>query len=97
MLVYVRSADLGEEVSDRPPEWMYPSWQAEDVNAPDLTGAGGAGARAVPMDRRDFGIGGQILRDLGLTRLRVLTNAPKLFHHLQAFGLEVVESVPIEF
>jgi len=47
------------------------------------------------MDRRDFGVGGQILRDLGLRRLRVLTNSPKRLHHLRAFGLEVVESVPI--
>jgi len=96
VLVYVRSEDLGEEVSDRPQGWIYPPSEV-DANIPDLTGAGGAGARAVPMDRRDFGIGGQILRDLGLTRLRVLTNAPKRLHHLQAFGLEVVESVPIEF
>jgi 3,4-dihydroxy 2-butanone 4-phosphate synthase/GTP cyclohydrolase II len=95
VLVYVRSEDLGEEVSDRPQGWIYPPSEV-DENVPDLTGAGGAGARAVPMDRRDFGIGGQILRDLGLTRLRVLTNAPKRLHHLQAFGLEVVESVPIE-
>jgi 3,4-dihydroxy 2-butanone 4-phosphate synthase/GTP cyclohydrolase II len=95
VLVYVRSEDLGEEVSDRPQGWIYPPSEV-DANAPDLTGAGGAGARAVPMDRRDFGIGGQILRDLGLTRLRVLTNAPKRLHHLQAFGLEVIESVPID-
>ena len=97
VLVYVRSEDFPEEVSDRPQGWIYPTWHPEvDANAPDLIGAGGAGARAVPMDRRDFGIGGQILRDLGLTRLRVLTNFPKRLHHLQAFGLEVVESVPIE-
>jgi len=95
VLVYVRSEDLGEEVSDRPQGWIYPPSEV-DSNAPDLTSAAGAGARAVPMDRRDFGIGGQILRDLGLTRLRVLTNAPKRLHHLQAFGLEVVESVPID-
>ena len=47
------------------------------------------------MNRRDFGIGGQILRDLGLTRLRVLSNNPQRLHHLQAFGLEVVESVSV--
>jgi 3,4-dihydroxy 2-butanone 4-phosphate synthase/GTP cyclohydrolase II len=42
-----------------------------------------------------IGIGGQILRDLGLTRLRILTNNPKRLIHLQAFGLEIVESVPV--
>jgi 3,4-dihydroxy 2-butanone 4-phosphate synthase/GTP cyclohydrolase II len=48
------------------------------------------------MNRRDFGIGGQILRDLGLRRLRVLTNNPQRLHHLQAFGLEVMGTVPID-
>jgi 3,4-dihydroxy 2-butanone 4-phosphate synthase/GTP cyclohydrolase II len=67
-----------------------------DPDGPDLIGTEGTGARALPMDRREFGIGGQILRDLGLKRLRVLTNNPRRLHHLQAFGLEVVESVPIE-
>jgi 3,4-dihydroxy 2-butanone 4-phosphate synthase/GTP cyclohydrolase II len=47
------------------------------------------------MDRRDIGIGGQILRDLGLSKLRVLTNHPKSFPGLHGFGLEVVEQVPI--
>ena len=47
------------------------------------------------MDRRDFGIGGQILRDLGLRKLRILTNHPKTLRGLAGFGLEVVEQVPI--
>jgi 3,4-dihydroxy 2-butanone 4-phosphate synthase/GTP cyclohydrolase II len=47
------------------------------------------------MDRRDFGIGAQILRDLGLSKLRVLTNRPKKFYGLEGFGLTVVEQVPI--
>ena len=47
------------------------------------------------MDRRDFGIGSQILRDLGLRRLRILTNNPKTFRGLHGFGLEVEEQIPI--
>jgi 3,4-dihydroxy 2-butanone 4-phosphate synthase / GTP cyclohydrolase II len=47
------------------------------------------------MDRRDFGIGAQILRDLGLSKLRILTNRPKKFYGLEGFGLTVVEQVPI--
>ena len=47
------------------------------------------------MDRRDFGIGAQILRDLGLTKLRILTNRPKKFYGLEGFGLTVSEQVPI--
>jgi len=52
-------------------------------------------AAGLPMDRRDFGIGAQILRDLGLTKLRILTNRPKKFYGLEGFGLTVVEQVPI--
>jgi 3,4-dihydroxy 2-butanone 4-phosphate synthase / GTP cyclohydrolase II len=47
------------------------------------------------MDRRDFGIGAQILRDLGLTQLRVLTNRPKKFYGLEGFGLTITAQVPI--
>jgi 3,4-dihydroxy 2-butanone 4-phosphate synthase/GTP cyclohydrolase II len=96
VLVYLRPEGVGEGLSEHLQPWMYPAPTALGSNEPDLIGADGAGARAIPMDRRDFGIGGQILRDLGLTRLRVLSNNPKRLHHLQAFGLEVVESVPIE-
>ncbi|HUT32523.1 MAG TPA: bifunctional 3,4-dihydroxy-2-butanone-4-phosphate synthase/GTP cyclohydrolase II [Planctomycetota bacterium] len=46
-------------------------------------------------DLRDYGIGAQILRDLGLRRIRLLTNNPKKLHALQGFGLEVVEQVPL--
>jgi 3,4-dihydroxy 2-butanone 4-phosphate synthase/GTP cyclohydrolase II len=96
VLVYLRPEGVGEDVSELLQALVYPSsLAARSTNEADLTGASGAGARAVPMDRRDFGIGGQILRDLGLKRLRVLTNNPKRLHHLQAFGLEVVETVPI--
>ena len=52
-------------------------------------------ASPAAMDRRDFGIGAQILRDLGLTKLRILTNRPKKFYGLEGFGLTVSEQVPI--
>jgi 3,4-dihydroxy 2-butanone 4-phosphate synthase/GTP cyclohydrolase II len=97
VLVYLRPAGAGEDLSERWQGWMDPAPLAGgDPDGPDLIGTEGTGARALPMDRREFGIGGQILRDLGLKRLRVLTNNPRRLHHLQAFGLEVVESVPIE-
>ena len=47
-------------------------------------------------DEREWGIGNQILAELGLTTIRLLTNNPKKVSGLQAFGLEVTEQVPIE-
>src|SRR5213595_389695 len=49
-----------------------------------------------PADARDYGIGNQILADLGLTTLRILTNNPKKQTGIDGFWLSVVEQVPIE-
>ncbi|MBW7867342.1 MAG: bifunctional 3,4-dihydroxy-2-butanone-4-phosphate synthase/GTP cyclohydrolase II [Brumimicrobium sp.] len=47
-------------------------------------------------DQRDYGIGAQILRDLGVTKMRLMSNNPKKRTGLVGYGLEVVENVPIE-
>jgi 3,4-dihydroxy 2-butanone 4-phosphate synthase / GTP cyclohydrolase II len=47
-------------------------------------------------DLREYGIGSQILSDLGLTTIRILTNNPKKMTGIEGFGLSVVEQVPIE-
>ncbi len=49
-----------------------------------------------PADAREWGIGNQILADLGLTTIRILTNNPRKLTGLDGFGLRVVEQVPIE-
>ena len=48
------------------------------------------------MDQRDYGVGAQILRDLGITKLRLITNNPKKRVGLMGYGLEIVENIPLE-
>src|ERR671922_319012 len=50
----------------------------------------------LPADLRDYGIGAQILVDLGLTSIRILTNNPKKIHGLEGYGLSVTDQVPIQ-
>jgi 3,4-dihydroxy 2-butanone 4-phosphate synthase/GTP cyclohydrolase II len=49
----------------------------------------------LPIDKRDYGIGSQILRDLGLKKIRIMTNNPKKIYGIEGYGLSVVEEVPI--
>ncbi|MEE2895224.1 MAG: 3,4-dihydroxy-2-butanone-4-phosphate synthase [Planctomycetota bacterium] len=91
-LVYMRPESGNAEISGALHEVAR---REEDVNAPDLARPDGIGAKVVPMDQRELGIGSQILRDLGLSKLRLLTNHPRPWPTLHGFGLEVVESVPL--
>jgi len=86
-LVYLRSEGSGFDLPDRIQRIQRRA--GDDVNVPDLLSPDGIGARSQPMDLRQFGIGGQILRDLGLRRLRLLSNHPRAMPGLHGFGLEV--------
>ncbi len=48
------------------------------------------------MDERDYGVGAQILRDLGIKKMKLISNNPKKRAGLIGYGLEIIESIPIE-
>jgi 3,4-dihydroxy 2-butanone 4-phosphate synthase/GTP cyclohydrolase II len=49
----------------------------------------------LPVDNREYGIGAQILVDLGVTTMRLMTNSEQKFGGLEGFGLEIVDRVPL--
>jgi len=53
-------------------------------------------ALGLPMDSRDYGVGAQILRDLGVAKIRLISNNPQKRVGLIGYGLEIVEQLPIE-
>ncbi|MDW8274671.1 MAG: hypothetical protein RMJ53_10620, partial [Chitinophagales bacterium] len=53
-------------------------------------------ALGLPMDARDYGVGAQILNDLGITKMRLMSNNPTKRVGLIGYGLEIVENVPLE-
>ncbi|MEC9374130.1 MAG: 3,4-dihydroxy-2-butanone-4-phosphate synthase [Planctomycetota bacterium] len=93
-IVYLRPEGVGDDLNQRLLSIRRP--ERADVDRPDLTAPMGVGGNAMPMPLREFGIGGQILRDLRLKRLRLLSNHPRSLPGLEAFGLEIVDHVPIE-
>lgn len=53
-------------------------------------------ALGFPADMRDYGIGAQVLADLGITRMRLMTNNPQKYAAMEGYGLHVVERVPLQ-
>lgn len=62
----------------------------------DDSGEGGLGLRPAEQGFRQFGLGAQVLRTLGLRRIRVLTNNPRRIIGLRGYGIEVAGTVPLE-
>ena len=86
-LIYLRQEGRGIGLANKLHAYALQDKGFDTVEANERLG--------LPVDKRDYGIGSQILRDLGLSKLRIMTNNPKKIYGIDGYGLQVVEEVPI--
>jgi len=98
-VVYLRHEKMGSGLLRRLQTLRSPSGSlTEKIEAGDGPFVGQSQTRpgvAPPSDTGDYGIGSQILRDLGIRQMKLITNHPFHPKALQGFGLEIAEFVPV--
>src|ERR1051325_8462718 len=88
VIVYLRQEGRGIGLTNKIHAYRLQDEGLDTVEANEKLG--------LPADKRDYGIGAQILRDLGLRKLCILTNNPKKVSRLEVYGLQIMEQRPLE-
>ncbi len=88
VLLYLHQEGRGIGLANKLRAYALQDAGADTVEANRLLG--------LPVDKRDYGIGSQILVDIGVREMRLLTNNPRKIAGLEGFGLRIVERVPLQ-